>query len=411
VVRATERPVAGPLSREGLSAGGLLATLMALLLIASAFPSLRIDFADLKLHPYLVPLPVFAILVLPRVKLLPMRPTIALALFSLLYFLSTLREPGMGEEISKVGAWVLTLFVTALLIRNEQDFRSATVALNIAIAVLAFRALAMSDADVGLNGVNPLEHIANKNSFSLYALPAILCGGYVVLEQRTSRLTSIVLILCLLLTITAILSTANRSGWLGLLLIGVMLFGRGRRMRATLFLGLISIGVYYLLTQTTSTGTSVIEYRIEQTLEGYSSDTLREDLFTTALKIGLENPLLGVTPQKLPYLLAYRVHFYADVVDPHNLFGLIAGGSGLIALAVFLYFIWSLIRRPRAVAPPPSGQTPGRKAHGLLRMMVLLFVMRGMFSREIIYTPGFSMGLGFALGLCLIEGTWRRRWT
>ena len=42
------------------------------------------------------------------------------------------------------------------------------------------------------------------------------------------------------------------------------------------------------------------------------------------------------------------------------------------------------------------------QAQRLLRMMVLLWVIRGMFTSAILYNPGFSMGLGLAVGYCAL---------
>ena len=45
------------------------------------------------------------------------------------------------------------------------------------------------------------------------------------------------------------------------------------------------------------------------------------------------------------------------------------------------------------------------RAQRLLRMMVILWMIRGMFTSAILYNPGFSMGLGLAIGFC---ACWRR---
>ena len=36
-------------------------------------------------------------------------------------------------------------------------------------------------------------------------------------------------------------------------------------------------------------------------------------------------------------------------------------------------------------------------------MMLILWGVRGTFSQEILYNPGFCVGLGLAIGLCMVE--------
>jgi hypothetical protein len=42
-------------------------------------------------------------------------------------------------------------------------------------------------------------------------------------------------------------------------------------------------------------------------------------------------------------------------------------------------------------------------ARNLLRLMLMLWALRGLFTREILYNPGFCMGIGLAIGLCIVE--------
>ena len=42
-------------------------------------------------------------------------------------------------------------------------------------------------------------------------------------------------------------------------------------------------------------------------------------------------------------------------------------------------------------------------ARNLLRMMMLLWSLRGLFTREILYNPGFCIAIGLAIGLCIVE--------
>ena len=72
-------------------------------------------------------------------------------------------------------------------------------------------------------------------------------------------------------------------------------------------------------------------------------------------------------------------------------------------MAVLLYLAWALFFwRPRT-ARWPEANADFYDARTFLRMMLILWAVRGMFSQEILYNPGFCMGLGLAIGLCMVE--------
>ena len=47
-----------------------------------------------------------------------------------------------------------------------------------------------------------------------------------------------------------------------------------------------------------------------------------------------------------------------------------------------------------------------KRGFTLVELMVVLTVIRGLFSREILYAPGFAIGLGLAIGFCMIKQVW-----
>lgn len=414
--RSTALPITGPAgkvaaSRRVTGAGGLLTqygiaiSIVALLVTGSAFRSMRIQVAGLLVHPYLLPaILLFLFVAVPVLGRFPRNALVALFAFLGLYILSLLQGGAAVGEILKIGSGAVTILVAALSVRTRKDFRTATLGLSLAAAIIALNAIVTTQDSTA--GLNPLEEIANKNAFSLYALPALLLAAHVALEAGTSKLLRILLSACILVILLAIFDSANRSGWLGAFVIAVMLYARGRRIRATLFVAVVTAAVYSLVVRYGST--DVVEDRLEQTRGGYKSDELRKELVITAFQVGLDHPIMGVGPQHLPAELARRLRLEYATVDPHNVVGHVVGGSGYLTLGVFLLFWWFLWRRPPANAP--GAQTAAqRSARGLLRMMLVLYFVRGMFTREILYNPAFSLAVGFAIALCLLEGEFRRR--
>ncbi|MCC6993615.1 MAG: O-antigen ligase family protein [Deltaproteobacteria bacterium] len=403
-------PTATPLARrrqrpQYLTSRGLLMFSSILLVAGSAFRWSRLSFAGLMVHPYLPPMiGVFFLVALPRLARFPASILRVMVFFFLSYSLATISgtPSGSAGEILKVGASVLTIITMALAIRTEPDYRAAVLALNIALVVMSLGAL-LRGASGGLAGINPLEQIANKNAYSMYALPAVLLGGSVVLDPRASRWLRVVLGGTVILISFAVFSTANRSGWAGIVLIGLMLVSRGRRIQSMVLVAVIAGGIYMFVGRQESTR-NVLQHRYEQTVGRNYSDTMRRRLFFAALEIGLEHPLMGVGPTRLPYYLSDRLRNSMDGIDSHNVFGHLVGGCGFIITGIFLFGGLLMLRGPRR--PPDTPE--GREALALQRMMMALWVMRGMFSREILYNPSFAIGLGLTMALCMIHGLWGR---
>jgi hypothetical protein len=386
---------------------GIALFLVALLIAGSAFRVLRFEIGGLLLHPYLIPMAGLAVFAgMPKMHRFPRFALQALIGFILLYFVSTLPSGGDVGEVAKLIASALTLLTAALVVRNRKDLLAAVLGLSVAANLLAVRGLASASAGT-LAGINPMEQVANKNAFSLYALPPILLACFLAMEEETPRWLRLTYLGLSAVTVMAIFSSANRSGWLGVVAIAVLLYGRRHRLRATLLLASLALVTYFLLTRYSTT--AVLENRWQETVATYDTSTLRSDLFKTCLKIGLENPVLGVSPQQLPFDLAYRLGVQAPAVDPHNALGHLIGGSGLPTTLLLFAFGWSLWRRPKYLHRRHLVSDEARQAHNLLRMMLLLWLLRSFFSREILYSPAFSMGLGLCVGLCVVHDVWNPR--
>jgi len=400
------RPAPTLLAGVSRVSGAVFVTLA--LIGASAWIDLRIQAFGLFIHPYLAAVALlFAVFAAPRIRRFPREARPALQFFVLFYAISTVPGGGALSEMLKVLAAVITAVALAVTLDHAYEFRAGVAGLNVAVFIMSLKGLAGEREH--LMGYNPLDEIANKNAFSLYALPAILLAGHVILDRTASRRLRAALALAILPAIYTIVSGANRSGWLGLVVIAAMLFngrGLGRKLQAALVVATIGVFTYVLLTE--YGGTDIVEYRVERTLQGYSSDQERRHLLLAAFQVGLEHPLLGVSAQGLSRELAARLHTDMGDVDPHNIFGHLFGAGGILSLGTFLLFGYRLWRRPPSLRRA-GASSPGRAAHDLVRMVILLFAVRGMFTREVLYSPGFAAALGLAIGLALVHGLWARR--
>jgi len=388
------------LSIAGLSLNGILLFGTGVLVVASGFKSLRPDVGGLALHPSLVPIALaFPFVLMARIGDFPLRALVAMVLFFGMYCFSVLNGAGIAlGEISKAASAFVTIVSCALLVRKRGDFVAGALGLNIAIAMLALHGL----RNETVVGVEAMEG-ANKNSYSLFALPAMLLAAYVMLQFKTVPVwIKTLFMICVVAALAAIFMSGNRSGYLCAVLVGVMVFwnrrGKGLLLVA-LIAGVVGVGIAQF------GDTTVLDRRLKQTVEGNSSDDMRVQIIVTCLKLGLENPVIGVSPQNLKFEIGRNIVFVfrQPMIDSHNVFAHVFAGSGIICFGALIAFGWALWTwKPRDGGPIGGKGTPRRETLRLVRMLLFLWIVRGLFTREIMYNPSFNIAFGLAIGLLIL---------
>lgn len=360
----------------------------------TAFRDLRLEIGGLLMHPYLgLATLLFVIALAVDISRFPDDLVRALTLFFAVFVFSTIPEPGGMDQIVKVGSSMVTIVLAAYCVRNEGDYRLAVIALVAAIAPIAIRGIISPDFEA-VQGINPLEGVANKNGFSVFALPSVLLGGHLALDPSVLKRVRYAVGLGVFIIIFAIFSSGNRSGWLGVGVCLIAFLGIPRRRLRGFTWVILGGGILYWVVSTYG-NTTVLSNRMEVTRTGYVADETRRELFSAAVQIGVENPILGVSPQRLPYDLAHRIHFTRLAgIDPHNVFGFLIGGCGLLTMGLVVYAAYVMYSKMKN-KPVELYKEPGvQNAVYIMRNLVWLWAIRGMFSREILYNPCFCMALG-----------------
>jgi hypothetical protein len=398
-------PSVVPASR--LTWTGLILFALGLMVGLSAFPSLRIPFGDLAIHPYLMVLALAAPLLGPtRLHLFPMSIGGPLLMFLAVYVLTILLGGFDVSEAVKITTAVGTVFIVAVFVSSESDYRLAVLGLALAVAFMAARGLSLGMVEEE-RGLQSLMATGNRNTFSLYALPTILLAGGLAIDRNETKGIRLILGGCALLAAYVLLQSANRSGWLGVGVIALLLLWRAKRPGAAIVVGLAGLVIYYSIAKFGDT--TVLASRTAATVEGGTAgDQLRTQILLNAFQIASEHPFWGISPQAVAAELATRMHHVEPTLDAHNVVAYVFAGGGSALLLTFLLVGWAMVRRRPAAATASYDSAGTRRAHQMLRFLVLLFLIRGMFSREVLYNPSYCIGFGLTIGLGAIRGLWSR---
>jgi hypothetical protein len=389
------------LSITGVSINGMLLFATSFLVVGSGFRFMRPEIMGLLLHPYLIPVALaFPFVLMMRMGEFPGRVAGALLSFVAIYYFSILAGGGIVlGEVFKIASSAVTIVTCALLVRRRGDFVAGALGMSIAVAIMAVRGL-QSDAATG--GGETLD-AANRNAYSLFALPPVLLSGFICLRMPTvPKWVKGTLVVATLAALAAIFMSANRSGYLGAALIGGMLFWN-RRGQGLLLVGFVVAALVVWISQFGDT--KVLNERMRQTVEGNKSDSYRVEIFQTCVEVCLSNPVIGVSPQNLPIELGRRnqVGHGDNYINSHNVFAHIMAGSGvfcLMAMGATAAVLW--FWKPRNGVPITGKDDPLYDARSLMRMLLVLWAVRGVFTNDILYNPSFNIAIGLCIGLCLL---------
>ncbi len=372
---------------------GVVVALIGFSVAGSAFRTLRFEVAGLSVHPcvLLSGLLLFSI-GLKRLRMFPAPLASAMLLFLVAFTTAGLLDEQWYLSLPiKLASFMVVAVATSLAVTSRQDLTMGIVGFALGVLVIAIFGTLIGD--IGIETFNPLaQGEGNKNTYSLFALPAIAWITLLVLDGRPrSTVFTVFLWLAAAVITLPIFLSANRSGWLGVATVALLLLV-GQRQRFKTALVVVGIAVL-LYVGVNELDTGVFTRRLAQTLDAYSSDNLRVAIFIECFNIGLENPLTGMGMVSICYELARRLSpFLAvenDYVGPHNALTFLFGAGGLMLAIPALYLAITVWRQGK--------RSYGKSSMSPLRLMFLLWVVRAAFTDEALYAPAFAMAFGFAI--------------
>jgi hypothetical protein len=385
-----------------LTATGAWGFFVVVAMVFSFRAEYRLPVAGLLVHPYLLVLPVAVILSWTNFVALPDRVMFPMISFFVFFSVASLQNDSPQSEIFKVAASLATFVFFAAAIRSEKDFTWISWALllcALSIGVQGFLLAEETDSiGMRLAGINVLDGIGNKNAQSLFTLPGLYFGSFLLVQAISERrvMKIAILVAFLFIIITSVFLSANRSGWVGLAIIFVaVIFVIGIKGRTIFFSLIVVLLSYYAVDQFAS---DIFSRKKSQTIEGYRSDVGRRMLMVESMVIGLENPLFGVGIDELHHQMASRLNlnrYGVQKMDTHFLPGYLFGATGIISFSLFFLFLGRLAGKGPLIINQNSAVRRGRL---MVMFFVILFITRSFFSREILYSPTFVSGLGIIFG-------------
>jgi hypothetical protein len=399
VARSGTAPVQIPELSKGRGRRRLL-FLTGLSLALSASTLARVEVAGLLFQPVVIPAVILFIATGGKcVQRIPRRINGTLIAFVAVFCAVTLFAGFSFGELAKIGLFWLLIVVFAGSIDDADDARSAALGFALSMGLVSLHALALGPS--GDKGINPFAGVSNDNGFSVYALPALLLAGHYLLDKETPQRQRIIFTLCAGAILVATFSTPNRSGFVGVIAVVLLLVARGRSARDVVAITVLGIVMYWGFT--TFGDQSALDFELHGDEKKQSDLDSRREILQGAVEVGFEQPLTGVGPQNVPEALGAHMAGSDKVIkgrlEPHNVIGYVAAGGALPLFLVSVALALALWTRPAewvALGPPDDEE---KAARGLLRIVLMLFIIRGMFTHEVLTTPSFPIAIGIALGL------------
>ncbi|MBX2916330.1 MAG: O-antigen ligase family protein [Cyclobacteriaceae bacterium] len=386
---------------------GRLGFVVALSIILSTSTEYRIELGPLLIHAYLLLIPVVLLLTSFQIQSIERHVIKYLVLFTVTFSTACVFSIEDIPHLVKVVAATITFIFFAQSVNNYKDFWLISYGIIFCSIYLGVKTILISDQFTPSRistGVVALEGIGNKNAQSLYMLPGLFFSSWIFSDSLRTRRLVLTLVHGIFLIVMAIglILTANRSGWLaGILIMIFFLFKSGINFRVFLFLPLLYLVVSFYVE---NFALDIVDRKYEQTfVTSYSADKIRYFLLSESILAGLHNPFLGYGPIKLAEHLAESaaiVGYRGKLLDPHNLYGYLLGGSGIFSFTFFFLFLFGMVRYK------PIKKIATRNTEDVRRLLIffiLIFLLRGFFTREILYSPTFISSLAILYGFYRVE--------
>jgi O-antigen ligase len=362
-----------------------------LLVFFSANADWRIPVAGRQMHAYLVLLAPLGFYIFPeRFKVLSQAPLFYFSSFLVLVLISMVTGTLSGSEIIKIIGSLVTLYAAAMAVKTKEDCILALIGLSVAVSLIVLtNSFTQEAAYKGIKFVAA----GNKNAFSLYSIPVFLFALMNISRSKPSLNIYFVTNIALVgLLVMAILVSGNRSGWLIYVLAFLMVFvKKNNKGKGIIIAGIIALSIFQV---SDADVFRIVHHKIQVTNNQYAGDLTRIKIMREGLGLVLERPFLGWSPHDLAFELSRRLNSSSPTMDPHNIYLYLIGAFGFPAFLLFLFGGISLWK----VGPNIRVMKDQFHFSHFLKILIILWCLRGMFSREVLAAPVFLLSLGVGWG-------------
>jgi putative inorganic carbon (hco3(-)) transporter len=243
-------------------------------------------------------------------------------------------------------AKVITMFVVMVnVVRTQTRWRLMVWLALVVSAVLSAHAVADYLAgNLALNGMRIAGAIGglfdNPNDLALHLVTMIPLALGLLFVAR-GPVPKLAYGLCALLMVAATVVTFSRGGFLGLacaLFVLAWKLGRGKRLRVVLLCAAAG-AIFFALVPSDYIGRLLSSFGGD--VDGGSASS-RQNLLWRSLAVTLKNPILGIGMNNF-HIVSIREQV------SHNAYTQVSAEMGLAALVLYVMFIWSSLKRLRAV--------------------------------------------------------------
>jgi O-antigen ligase len=396
--------------KETLTLFGVLWSLYALLFPLSTQIHSRINFGGFYFHPCLaVPLAALLI-VLPTPKLVSVR-NIKILLFNSLAYLLILLISGyvngilygypLGQKIilKFIFFFFTTIFVVGT-IKKRIDVSIIIQAFSVAMIIIAIYGFWISITGRTDNPTNPFYQVGVKNAFGIWL------GGYFILalyliNNSKNIVVKITWVIGLFIVLFVQVFTLSRSGWF-MICLNFLLFAIGMKKGKS--------WIYAILLVTASLYVAekyIPKAYINQAKNRYESISTKNKLaesskgrlvyFYKTFVLVQVHPILGIGPNNFQ---RYNVYVpFLDRLDTnvsHNIFLNVIVETGFIGVFVVGLLFRKLILLYRK-AKARIQNIQDQQMFNCLWLSVVLFLIEGLFTEEVLFVPSFGLVLGLAI--------------
>jgi O-antigen ligase len=371
--------------------GGYLLLILGLSLFGSAIPDARPKVMGLLLHPYVFVL----LLVAPVALFLPRTRArrglggagIALMVGIVVSFVGNAELESSVHHFAKWGAVGLTFWATLFLVRTVADVRLALVGLIGSVAAIGVRGLFLHTEDPRYY-VDVMPQIGSRNVYSMWTLAPLAYAFWISISSRFRLHGRALALAAQAAIIVPQVLSLSRSAWVNIIATVGLILGMRRSLAAVVFVVMMAFALSVV-----ADGLGFGEKISDPFETEKASDQDRTDLVLAGIVVFLENPVFGVSLDRLPVELGKAIGELP--IDSHNFAIEMLAGTGLVGTIPLLVCVLLMAARWRRAAALGAG--PAADYVGIMPVLITLAALRGMTSNEIIYNPAVVMGFAIAV--------------